>query len=248
MELEGAPTAGASTAAEEEMTPRKMNGVRGERLRGVLFDLDGTLVDSKFPSIEAKAAILRKLEELGIETSGITPEMIGMMEILTEVRAKVRLNGALSLAEVEAKLGSVLDQFDIESLSNSEPREGARLVLDSLATRGFKLGIVTSSGRKGTNLVLERFRLMRYFSAVITRNDTHLPKPSGEGILRAVQILGCNRSDVAYVGDNRVDILAAKDAGAEAIALIGGSSPPERLRQESPDAIIKSLHELLNIL
>jgi phosphoglycolate phosphatase-like HAD superfamily hydrolase len=53
---------------------------------------------------------------------------------------------------------------------------------------------------------------------------------------------------VAYVGDNWVDILAAKDAGVEAIALIGGSSPLERLRQESPDAIIKSLHELLNIL
>ena len=230
------------------MTPSKISGVRGRRLRGVLFDLDGTLMGSKFPSIEAKAAILRRLEELGIETSGITPEMIGMMEILTEVRAKVRLSGTLSLAEVEAELGGVLDKFDIASLSNSELREGARLVLDSLAARGFKLGIVTSSGRKGTNLVLERFGLTRYFSAVITRNDTHSPKPSGEGILRAVRILGCNRSDVAYVGDSWVDILAARDAGVKAIALIGGSSPLERLRQESPDVLIKSLHELPDIL
>lgn len=235
-------------SAEEKMTPSTTNRVQEERKRVVLFDLDGTLMNSKFRFTEAKAAIVKRLEELGIETAGITPETMTMTEILTEARARVQLDGTLSPAKVEEELDSVLDQFDIESLSNSELREGARIVLDSLVSREFKLGIVTSSGRKGTNLVLDRFGLAHYFSAVITRDDVRSPKPSAEGVLKAVQILGCDRADVTYVGDSWVDILAAKDARVGAIALIGGLSPLERLKQESPDALIKSLRELLKIL
>lgn len=216
-------------------------------MRGVLFDLDGTLIRSTLQPAEAKAAILKKLEELGVETSGISAEST-FMDIFAEARARTRRGGTLSPSQVEKELSDTLDRFDISALSDSELQEDVEFVLDSLLDRGFKLGVVTNSGRKGVGFVLRRLRLAHYFSAVVTRNDVQLLKPSGEGILKAIWAMGCDGSDVAFVGDTWVDVRAAKDAGVKAVALAGGLSPPERLERESPDVLVRSLRELLDIL
>jgi pyrophosphatase PpaX len=170
-----------------------------------------------------------------------------VMEILNEARARVHESGTVSQAETDREVSNVLDRFDVAPLSNARLRKGVRAVLDSLVSKGFRLGLVTSAGRKGVDSALNRLRLVEYFSVVVTRNDVQSMKPSGEGILKAIRMLGCDSADVAFVGDSWVDVRAAKDAGVRAMALVGGLSPLARLKEEHPDALVKSLHELLSI-
>jgi phosphoglycolate phosphatase len=216
------------------------------RRRSLLFDLDGTLIRSTFPFTEAKIAVLKALGELGVVASNMKPTQT-MGEILDEARARVQEKGRVPPSKVEEEVGRVLDRFDAVALSSARLRKDARLVLNSLASKGFGLGIVTSSGRNGTNSVLDRLKLAPYFSVVVTRNDVQSMKPSAEGILKAMQTLSLDRTEVAFVGDSWVDIRAAKDARIKAIALAGGLSPLGRLRREHPDAIVKSLRELLKV-
>lgn len=213
--------------------------------RVILFDLDGTLIRTSFPSTKAKTAVLKKLGELGVDVTNVSSTQT-MMEILNEARTTAQESGTAQ-AETDREVSNVLDRFDVAPLSNARLRRGVRTFLDSLVRKGFRLGLVTSAGRKGVDMALNRLKLESYFSVVVTRNDVQSMKPSGEGIRKAVRILGCNGADVAFVGDSWVDIRAAKDAGVKAIGLVGGLDPLDRLECEHPDALVKSLHELLDV-
>jgi phosphoglycolate phosphatase-like HAD superfamily hydrolase len=124
----------------------------------------------------------------------------------------------------------------------------ARHALRELKKSGFKIGLVSNSGRKGIKLALEKFDIHWVFDVVITRDDVQRIKPSGDCIKKALSVLGCDPGEAAYVGDSWVDVMAARDADVMAFALVGGMSPKEKLLQARPDMIISSLGELLKIV
>jgi len=216
------------------------------RIHAIFFDFDGTIIKSTFQAKEAKAALIQKLKKLGLDTSDITMNDT-TMEILRKAERQVIKNGKLSLESLRGSTSAILDKFDIKAFSQSELILGAKSVINRLRKAGFKLGLITSSGRRGVKIALEKFSLKGYFDVVVTRNDVKRIKPSGESIRKALSILGYAPNEVAYVGDSWVDILAAKDAGVMAVAVVGGLSPKERLLQASPDVIIFSLKELLTM-
>jgi HAD superfamily hydrolase (TIGR01509 family) len=145
-------------------------------------------------------------------------------------------------------MSAVLDKFDVQALPQSELMDGAKSVIDELRRRGLKLGLVTNSGSAGVKMALEKFGLSGCFDVVVTRNDVERIKPSGESVQKALSILGCAPNEVAYVGDSWADVVAAKNAGVMAIAMVGGVSPKEKVLQASPDVIFSSLDELLRII
>jgi len=83
--------------------------------------------------------------------------------------------------------------------------------------KGVKTGLVTNVGREGILKGLAKLSLEKSFEAVVTRNDVRIPKPSGEGIGRALEILQVKRDEAAHVGDSPDDIRAARDAGVSVI-------------------------------
>jgi HAD superfamily hydrolase (TIGR01549 family) len=226
---------------------RGMGSKERKRMHAVLFDLDGTILNSTFKAKEAKTAVIERVTELGLDTRSISIDDT-VQSMLEKAEAQVTKGGRLSRESLRKNLNTVLDRFDVEALFESELTKGATHVICELKKSGVKVGLVSNSGSRGVKLALKKFGLDGIFDVVITRDDVKRIKPTGDCIRKALSTLGYRPNDAAYVGDSWIDVMAAQDAGVMAIAIVGGISPKERLLQASPDKIIYSLDELLNIV
>jgi pyrophosphatase PpaX len=201
----------------------------------VLFDLDGTLIDSG-PIILAsmqhavKAVLGRDVpaEELAVTVGG--QGLIAQMRALDATRVD-QLVEAYRLHN--EPLHETLQAFD-----------GMLNVLPRLRAEGAKLGIVTSKRHQTVALALDRFPwLVEYF------DDTERHKPDPDPVLAGIERLGGEPAGSAYVGDSPFDIRAAKSAGAYSVGVgWGGVHPEERLLAEEPDAFVREPEELLDVL
>jgi pyrophosphatase PpaX len=207
----------------------------------VLFDLDGTLIDSG-PIILASMqhAVTTVLgREIPPEELGMT---IGGQGIVAQMQA-IDLERADDLLEAYKEhndgLHETLEAFD-ELVA----------LLPGLKAEGRKLGIVTAKRHRTVGLALERFpALADAFDVVVGFEDTERHKPDPDPVLLAVERLAGTPGDAAYVGDSPFDIGAAKAAGVYAVAVgWGGIHPDDRLLAEEPDAFVATPEELLDVL
>jgi HAD superfamily hydrolase (TIGR01509 family) len=209
------------------------------KVRALLLDLDGVIIKSTFKVSEAKRALIEKLEKLGLDISTISVDDT-FMDIMAKAEKQVVESKKLDVEYLKKSMSAVLDKFDIQALSQSELIDGAKSVIDELRRRGLKLGLITNSGRVGVKMALEKFALSGCFDVIVTRNDVERIKPSGEGIQKALSTLGCAPNEAIYVGDSWADIVAAKNVGVVAIAIVGGISPKEVWSVVEEDALVRS--------
>jgi len=166
--------------------------------QGVIFDLDGTVVETSYDWRRIR-------KEIGA----------GEISILTYLE---------SLAEPErSRKRHILERYETEQTGTAVLREGIRDLLDVLQTRGVAAALVVNNSRKNTEFLLNKFELA--FDCVITR-ESGLWKPSGAPFIEVLKRLGLKPEDCCVVGDTRFDILAALDAGIATIFLL--SNEPER--------------------
>jgi pyrophosphatase PpaX len=210
------------------------------RFETVLFDLDGTVIDSGTMILasfrHATQTVLRREipdEELVAAVGGTTlPEQ---MERLDPDRAD-------ELVRVYREHNGPLHQ-DLETCA------GMLDVLDTLRLEGRNLGIVTSKRRASIELAFDVLPLRDYFAAVVATEDTQRHKPEPDPILLVLDRLGATADGAAYVGDAPFDVQAAKAAGVAAVAVTwGGIHSRERLERERPDALVDTTEELLAAL
>ena len=207
----------------------------------VLFDLDGTLIDSGPIILASMQHAVRTV--LGRE---IPPEELGMtiggQGIVAQMQA-IDVDHADDLLEAYKAhndgLHDTLEAFD-ELVA----------LLPGLKAEGRKLGIVTAKRHRTVGLALERFpALADAFDVVVGFEDTERHKPDPEPVLLAVEKLAGTPGEAAYVGDSPFDIGAAKAARVFAIAVgWGGIHPDDRLLAEEPDAFVRTPEELLDVL
>jgi pyrophosphatase PpaX len=207
----------------------------------VLFDLDGTLIDSGpiiLSSMQhaVQAVLGREIppDELGLTIGG--QGIVAQMQAIDAERADDLLEAYM---EHNDGLHDTLEAFD-ELLA----------LLPRLKAEGRKLGIVTAKRHRTVALALARFpALADEFDVVVAHEDTSGHKPDPDPVLFAIEKLGAEPSQAVYIGDSPFDIRAAKAAGVFAVAVSwGGIHPDERLLAEEPDAFVRSPEELLGVL
>ena len=207
----------------------------------VLFDLDGTLIDSGpiiLASMEhsVRTVLGREIprEELGLTIGG--QGIVAQMHAIDAERADELLE---VYKEHNDSLHDTLEAFD-ELLA----------LLPRLKAEGRKLGIVTAKRHRTAALALERFPTLRdEIDVVVAHEDTDRHKPDPDPVLFAIEKLDGTPAEAVYVGDSPFDIQSAKAAGAFAVAVSwGGIHPDERLLAEEPDAFVRSPEELLRVL
>ena len=210
------------------------------RYATVLFDLDGTLVDSG-------AMILASFRHA---TRTVLAREIPDEQLLTHV-------GGMRLAEQMREIDADrADELVRTYREHNEPLhrrlqafDGMTDVLAKLESEGRRLGIVTAKQRRTVDLAFAVVPLERYFDAVVAADDTERHKPNPDPLLEALRRLDAEAGRAAYVGDSPYDIRAARAAGMAAIAVTWGRIySAERLAEEEPDALVASGEELLDVL
>jgi pyrophosphatase PpaX len=211
------------------------------RYETVLFDLDGTLIDSGAIIVAsmkhaATTVLGREIPESELAAAVGGPGLIAQMR-------------ALDAARVD-ELVAVYTAHNETLHDGLEAYRGIEDVLEALHAGRRKLGIVTAKRRATVRLAFEVLpQLERYFGVVVGSDDTERHKPDPEPILLALERLRAEPRTAVYVGDSPFDIRAAKAAGVAAVGVTwGGIHSAERLREEEPDALVDDAEELLGVL
>jgi pyrophosphatase PpaX len=210
------------------------------RYSTVLFDFDGTLVDSG-PMILAsfrhatRTVLEREIPDEQLVAAAGGPTITEQMRTFD--------------AERTAELVDVYRAHNETLHDGLETFEGMDGVLETLLAEGRTLGIVTAKRRRTIDLAFEFVDLSRFFGAVVTADDTERHKPDPEPVLLALDRLGATPEDAAFVGDSPFDMGAGKTAGVFTVGVSwGGLHSEDGLRTAGADTIVHTTEELLGVL
>jgi HAD superfamily hydrolase (TIGR01549 family) len=207
------------------------------QIRGVLFDWDGTLLNS----CEADtAAYLAMFRAMGIAW--------GRAELAKHYSPNwYRVYRAAKLKRTQ---WAEADRLWRENYARHRPKlmRGARRVLAKLEPR-HALGLVTSGDRDRVLRQLREFRLSEIFAARVCSGDTRQRKPHPEPLLLALRRMRLRAAECVYIGDSAEDLQMARSAGTRAAIAVRGPFPTEkRLRAARPDFLLDSIEELPAVL
>jgi pyrophosphatase PpaX len=210
------------------------------RFETVLFDLDGTLIDSG----EAILASFRHATETVLGRA--YPDEVLMANVGGHgIHAQMRLFDEARVDE----LVQVYREHNLARYHEVRAFDGIERVLQRLHDERRTLGVVTVKSRPTVDVTFEVLPLRPYFRAIVTGDDTDRHKPAPDPLLLALEQLGAAASTAVYVGDSPFDVQAAKAAGMPAFAVAWGRiHPRERLEAEQPDLIVETPEELLREL
>lgn len=194
-----------------------MNGIP-KPLKAVIFDLDGTLVDTAEEFIVVVQALRA---EHGL--SSMNEDLIRSV-VSSGARALVRL--ALDMdfdhAEFESKRLRLLQLYSEVLGSTAKPYPGIENFIAALEDQGIAWGIATNKPRAYTAPLLQKLNLQPAPSCVVCPDDVNETKPHPEALLLSCEKIGCTPQQAIYVGDHRRDIEAGTRAGIYTVAACYG--------------------------
>lgn len=201
-------------------------------IKGVLFDWDGTLLDSFQADSSAYLAMFSEMEiAWGLEelSQHYSPNWYDVYRA----------------AGLPQHRWDAADSSWRKHYSGHRPKliTGARKVLAAVGRR-YRLGLVTSGDRDRVLRQLREFRLTRLFRARVCSGDTPHKKPHPGPLRFALQCIGLEASNCVYVGDSPEDVQMAKRAGVRVIGVLGPFPTEKRLRAAKPDLLLDSIEEL----
>jgi HAD superfamily hydrolase (TIGR01509 family) len=206
------------------------------RVEGVLFDWDGTLIDSYHADTSAYLAMFK---EMGIAW--------GLEEL--EKHYSPNWYHVYRAAKLPRKFWNDADRAWRAHYAKHQPKliSGARRVL-ARVRRTHRLGLVTSGDRDRVVRQLREFRLTQLFSARVCSGDTRRKKPHPAPLRLALRQMALPPEHCVYVGDAPQDVDMARRAGVLAIGVLGPFPTERRLRAARPEFLLDSIEDLPEVL
>ncbi|MBM3482617.1 MAG: HAD-IA family hydrolase [Alphaproteobacteria bacterium] len=211
-------------------------------IRLVLFDCDGTLVDSQHLISAAMAETFRAVD-LEAPPIAAVRRVVGLSleEAITRLLPEARRDEAPILS-VRYKENYFRLKSDPE-VPQDELFDGARETLHALHRANFLLGVATGKSRRGLRATLERHGLAGLFVTLQTADDAP-GKPDPTMALQAMTEAGVEPGETVVIGDTVFDIMMARHAGADALGVSWGYHDPHELAQAGAIGLLERFHEL----
>jgi phosphoglycolate phosphatase len=210
----------------------------------LLFDLDGTLLDS-LPDLAA--AVDRMLVELGLAAAGIDRVRgwigDGARQLVRE--ALLFAAGPEGPDQLAAALDIYMRHYAACLTERSRLFAGVREALEHWRERGVAMACVTNKGERFTAPLLDHFDLRNLLPVAVSGDTLPQRKPSPSPLLLACQRLNVDPGRAVMIGDSRNDVLAARAAGMPVVCVSYGYNHGRPIDAERPDRIVDSLLELI---
>jgi pyrophosphatase PpaX len=209
------------------------------KIRTILFDLDGTLIDTNELIIQSFLHTLEKYYPGRYKREDVLPfigpPLYETFSALDPSRAQEMVDTyrAFNLAHHDA----LIREF-----------EAVYETIETLHQHGFRLGVVTTKIHQTAVMGLKKTRLAPFFDCVIGLDDVKRPKPDPEPIYKALDLLQSTPDEALMVGDNYHDILAGKNAGTKTAGVAWAIKGREYLEQYEPDFMLEKMSDLLTIV
>lgn len=210
------------------------------KLKAILFDVDGTLVDTVQLIVKALDYTYRKHLGIALPYEEIR-RLIGLPLHVQMHYLDDKVNGHVDYALMEA------DERAFYETHRHEERVIPEMV-DAVRTakqRGFLTALVTSKNRLEYAVVRPRLQLDAWVDAVVTADDTERHKPHPDPVLKALEQLGIDPEEAIYIGDTVYDIACGRSAGTLVASVAWGAHLPEDLQSAQPDYFFESPKDVL---
>ncbi len=200
----------------------------------ILFDLDGTVIDSTEAILEG----FHHTFDLYKSKHPADSEIKALIGYPLEIMYKEL---GVSDDVVWDYVKSYKEYYRVISTQKTELLEGAKEAI-LLASRFAQLGIVTTKTGKYSEVIMEHFELMEYFRVLIGREHVTEPKPHAEPILKALESFDTEGQDIWMIGDTKLDLICAKNAGVNSVGVLSGYDDEETLKKYTKN-ISKDVYE-----
>ena len=215
-------------------------------LEAVIFDLDGTLVDTP------KVIVATALEALRGQNRAL-PEPQAIRATIG-LPLTVAFSGLLGLSEGSPEVERVVEEYRRLWRANVVPRSAELLYpgvaegIQLLRDLGLELAVATSKVRSGALAQLEAAGIAQHFQVVAGYDSVERPKPDPQMALYVLRELGSTPESTVMVGDTTHDLLMAHGAGLRAVAVTYGAHDEATLRTESPEWVAQDFEEVVRLL
>jgi len=215
----------------------------------IIFDLDGTLIDS---GDDLAFALNAMLHDLGCEPfcDSTIHHWVGngaAMLVRRALSGGVSINAELDEALFEKALGIFLKHYETNVCVKTQCYEGVNATIDRLYKRHHTLAIVTNKPFAFVTPILKKLGLEDYFALILGGDSLSEKKPSPAPLLHVCEKLGFTRAETLMVGDSKNDILAANAADIESVAVSYGYNYGEDIASYKPTATVHNFGELLKL-
>jgi len=210
-----------------------------KQLSAIIFDLDGTLVDSSRAIMECM--------DYALTRKGFPPAdpQVVKRSIGTPLE---EMFSSLTGADPTEFIRLYREQFSRLFLQKTHLLPGVKQSLQTARNRGYRLAVATTKPRYFAEPILEHLGVRSFFETVAGAEEVPRLKPSPDILLLAMGRLRSSKKETLYVGDHPVDVAAGKAAGIEIICVATGFWSAGELKELKPAAVVESLQELLALL
>jgi phosphoglycolate phosphatase len=211
------------------------------RYRAVLFDLDGTLVDSYAALAEAvnHARRAEGLDELSAS------RIRGLVGDGVEKLLERAFDGS---AVPRGAKHAFESRYDEVCCQESKVLDDVESTLEALATRGVEMAVCTNKPTVFSKKILDFLELSRYFRAIIGPDVAGARKPEARHLLVTLEAVRCAPGETLFVGDMPIDVRAARNSGVDVAVVPTGSSTREQLVASQPDHFLERFADLVKLV
>lgn len=188
----------------------------------ILFDLDGTLIDST-------EAILESFHNSFDVHARPHPKDDEIKALIGHPLEVMYAELGVEPSKVWEFVGTYKEYYRVISTQKTVLLEGAQEAVEE-AARFARLGIVTTKTGKYSRILMEHFNLMHHFEVLIGYEDIKNPKPHAEPIEKAIEMMGVCKSECWIIGDTRLDMGSAVNAGIKSVGVLSGYDNAEQLK------------------
>ena len=213
--------------------------------RAVIFDLDGTLLDTLE---DIGTAVNRVLQRKGFDPHPVTRYREFVGEGARRMIARALPVECRDEAIVLACLEEYLEEYACRWNMTTKPYNDIPGLLDALVSRGMRLAVLSNKQETFTRQCIDRFLSDWTFDAVMGEIEGMPRKPDPQGALTAAARLGIDPAEIIFVGDSGVDMKTAKSAGMFAVGVLWGYRGREELEKSGADAVIAHPMKLVELI
>ena len=189
----------------------------------ILFDLDGTLIDST----DAIVSTFHHSFDVHKKEHPTDEEIMALIGYPLDIMYEEL---GIDRGEVWDFVATYKERYREISTIKTELLLCARKAVEE-AAKFAKLGIVTTKTGKYSKVLMEHFELMQFFEVLVGREDVEKPKPDAEPILKALEFFDVEGKEVWMIGDTKLDLICAKEAGVNSIGVLSGYGDEQSLNK-----------------
>jgi phosphoglycolate phosphatase len=211
------------------------------RYRAVLFDLDGTLVDS-YTALTEAVNHARRAEGLHELSDSRIRELVGD-------GVEKLLQRAFERTDISAGIIDAFEtRYDEVCCAGSRILADVEATLGELAALGVEMAVCTNKPTVFSKKILDFLELSHYFRAIVGPDAAGARKPDAQHLAFTLQAVQCAEDEALFVGDMPIDIRAARNSGIDVAVVATGSSTREQLAASEPDHFLERFSDLLKIV